>query len=294
MTHQDMALTYGVLMLSIASLWLPAPHRELNTVGYWAVLLLISLVAGLAAGFVNPMAVLLSAAFGLACYLWARPSHQAVKVSAGVLIVVFSVGFMAHLVPGFANPQAISDAVLSPGGMPYTQYWTFDKALVGLFLLAFCHPLLRTRAEWLALGKATLTRAAIVISVVMITALAVGYVQFDMKFPALFLVWASINLFFTCVAEEAFFRGFVQKGLENSLERFRYGSFLAFITASVLFGVAHFMGGLRYVFLATLAGLGYGWVYQQTKRIEASILTHFSLNSVHFLFFTYPALKAPI
>jgi membrane protease YdiL (CAAX protease family) len=96
------------------------------------------------------------------------------------------------------------------------------------------------------------------------------------------------------VAEEAFFRGFVQKGLENSLERFRYSSFLAFITASVLFGVAHFMGGLRYVFLATLAGLGYGWVYQQTKRIEASILTHFSLNSVHFLFFTYPALKAPI
>jgi len=43
--------------------------------------------------------------------------------------------------------------------------------------------------------------------------------------------------------------------------------------------------------LSTVAGLGYGWVYQRTGRIEASILTHFALNLVHFLLFTYPALQ---
>ena len=37
-------------------------------------------------------------------------------------------------------------------------------------------------------------------------------------------------------------------------------------------------------------GLGYGWVYLRTERIEASILTHFLLNCIHFVFFTYPAL----
>jgi len=41
-----------------------------------------------------------------------------------------------------------------------------------------------------------------------------------------------------------------------------------------------------------VAGIGYGWAYRRTGRIEASILTHFSLNSLHFLLFTYPALAA--
>lgn len=46
-----------------------------------------------------------------------------------------------------------------------------------------------------------------------------------------------------------------------------------------------------YVALATVAGAGYGWAYQRAGgRIEASILTHFALNAVHFFFFTYPAL----
>jgi hypothetical protein len=48
-----------------------------------------------------------------------------------------------------------------------------------------------------------------------------------------------------------------------------------------------------YVALATIAGLGYGWIYQRTGRIEASILTHFALNAVHFFAFSYPALQRP-
>jgi len=54
--------------------------------------------------------------------------------------------------------------------------------------------------------------------------------------------------------------------------------------------LAHYMGGNNYILLATVAGVGYGWVYRHTGRIEASILTHFSLNSLHLLLFTYPAL----
>ena len=45
-----------------------------------------------------------------------------------------------------------------------------------------------------------------------------------------------------------------------------------------------------YVALAAVAGAGYGWAYLRTQRIEASILTHFALNAVHFFGFTYPAL----
>lgn len=61
--------------------------------------------------------------------------------------------------------------------------------------------------------------------------------------------------------------------------------------ASLMFGLAHFKGGISYVMLATVAGVGYGFVYQKTKRIESSILVHFAVNTIHFLFFTYPALR---
>jgi membrane protease YdiL (CAAX protease family) len=44
--------------------------------------------------------------------------------------------------------------------------------------------------------------------------------------------------------------------------------------------------------LATVAGIGYGYAYYQSGRIETAILTHFLLNAAHAVFFTYPALKA--
>jgi membrane protease YdiL (CAAX protease family) len=38
------------------------------------------------------------------------------------------------------------------------------------------------------------------------------------------------------------------------------------------------------------AGLGYGWVFMRTQRIEAAMAVHFGVNAVHFLLFTYPRL----
>ncbi len=64
----------------------------------------------------------------------------------------------------------------------------------------------------------------------------------------------------------------------------------ALLICAILFGLAHAGGGVWYVLLATVAGLGYGLVYHRTQRIELSILLHFALNSIHILFFSYPAL----
>jgi membrane protease YdiL (CAAX protease family) len=45
-----------------------------------------------------------------------------------------------------------------------------------------------------------------------------------------------------------------------------------------------------YVLAATVAGLGYGWAFLRTGRIEAAIAVHFAVNAVHFLLFAYPRL----
>jgi membrane protease YdiL (CAAX protease family) len=41
---------------------------------------------------------------------------------------------------------------------------------------------------------------------------------------------------------------------------------------------------------ATLAGAGYAAVFWRTASLEMCILTHFVVNAVHFLCFTYPSL----
>jgi membrane protease YdiL (CAAX protease family) len=61
------------------------------------------------------------------------------------------------------------------------------------------------------------------------------------------------------------------------------------VIAGIVFGAAHYAGGLKAIVLAAIAGIGYEWIYWRTNMIEGSILAHFLLNTTHILFFTYPA-----
>jgi hypothetical protein len=119
---------------------------------------------------------------------------------------------------------------------------------------------------------------------------ALGYVRPDVKWTPLTPWFLALNLLFTCVTEEAFFRGFILGGLARGMARWRYGTAVAVVVSTVLFGLAHAHGGPALVVLAALAGLGYAAAYLRSGRIEGAILTHFALNAVHFVAFTYPAL----
>lgn len=147
-----------------------------------------------------------------------------------------------------------------------------------------------TKVGWMEMFKTMVPRALVIIFLVAVLSFSFKFVWFDPKLPSSLPIWALTNLLFVCLAEEGFFRRFIQKYLCLSLRNFNYGNLIAILITSVLFGLSHFMGGTKYVILATVAGAGYGWIYLRTQRIEASIITHFSLNLVHFLFFTYPAL----
>ena len=132
------------------------------------------------------------------------------------------------------------------------------------------------------------------VGVLLLLSLILWFVRFDPKWSELFWLWAWTNLLFACIAEEAVFRGIMQRYLIAGLMKYRYGTSIGLVLAAVLFGMAHYPGGVKYVLLSTVAGLGYGWIYHRTKQIEASILTHFLLNCIHFIFFTYPALATAI
>ena len=92
-------------------------------------------------------------------------------------------------------------------------------------------------------------------------------------------------LFFTAWPEEFLFRGLLQ----NLLSRASKNELAGWWTASVLFGFSHITNfgfpNWRYVILASIAGLFYGWTWKRTNSIFASALVHAGVDATwHFLF----------
>lgn len=284
-----MVLTYALLALSVLTLWLGSgPGRSI-----WLLVFAASLVSALFAGVVQPLGLLWVMALAWATWSCsasgAKPWRRAL---AGALVVLLAGGLMLHRLPGFHNVRVIDAVRFTPDAVPFTLYLNYDKTLLGLFILGWGHTRLGRVQDWREMLRVMLPWAAGLMAVVLLLSVAAGYVRIAPKFPAESLLWLGVNLGFTCLAEEAFFRGFVQERLQRVWSGLPAGPWLALVCAAILFGLAHYAGGPAYVALATVAGAGYGWIYRRTGRIEASILTHFGLNTLHFFLFTYPALAA--
>lgn len=284
-----MLVTFALLTLAILALWLPAGARPLRVA--WLALFVAAIAAGLITRIVEPIGI--ASLAGLALVLTAtHVDHPRwlPAVATAVLLAV-AAALMLHRVPGFNNPRILYDVRFTPDALPFRLHFNFDKASLGLLLLAFLHPRITRWSDWRAMFAAAAPAVLATAATLLGLSLLLGYVHFAAKFPQAtgWFLWA--NLCFTCVAEEALFRGFLQRRLATYWQQRPHGEWLALGIAAVLFGLAHIAGGPLYVLLSTLAGIGYGWAYLRTGyRIEASILTHFIVNTTHFLLFTYPAL----
>ncbi|HEY1109723.1 MAG TPA: CPBP family intramembrane glutamic endopeptidase [Opitutaceae bacterium] len=282
-------VTFALLTLALAALWLPSEPRPLRVV--WLALFVAAIVAGLLTRIVEPFGI--ASLGGLALILTATHSEHPrwLPVVATTALVFAAAALMIHWVPGFNNPRVIAEARFTPDALPFRLHFNFDKASLGLLLLAFLHPRIDRWPDWRAMFTSAAPAALATVTVLLGLSLLLGYVRFAPKFPEAtgWFLWA--NLCFTCVAEEAIFRGFIQRRLAVYWQEKPYGTWLALGIAAMLFGLAHAAGGPTYVLLSTLAGGGYGWAYLRTGyRIEAAILTHFVVNATHFLLFSYPAL----
>jgi membrane protease YdiL (CAAX protease family) len=287
------SVTYVALLLAILGLWIGR--------SVWLALMAVAVVAGYAAGVLQGFAIVSILAFAAVCLCYARARELAAGgikrrlalgfSAAGILLLGLLLGM--HVLPGFHNFLALDRVVLSSGAAPYTLYLNFDKTLVGIFILGLCHePLLRNARRWAEAARRAAPIVPIHVALVAAGAAAIGYLTWQPKWEPIFALWAPVNLFFVCLSEEAFFRGFIQRELSTALAGVRAGNAIAVVVSAGLFGLAHFGGGMSYIVLATAAGLGYAIVYQRTRSIEMSMLAHFALNTVHFLLFTYPQSSA--
>ncbi len=206
-----------------------------------------------------------------------------------ILFMLCAYALMAHLVPGIINIQLIDDVKFSYDSVPYSTYLNFDKSYLGIVILLLIG-FGSKKFNYKLILKAAAKNFLLASTIVMLLALSFGFVRWDVKFHELFWIWALKNLFLTCMAEEAFYRRYVQGGLEKLLIEKNKNPLWAIVPSALIFGIAHYTGGFGYVILSTIAGGFYGYAYATTGRVEAAILTHFGLNLVHFLFFSYPSL----
>ncbi|MBK7842743.1 MAG: CPBP family intramembrane metalloprotease [Bdellovibrionales bacterium] len=283
-------IPYLFLLLSIGFAWRSATRNALIAIAG-------AVASGLILQILEPLALVGIAALGLSIWV---PHSKLIRGSTGGmsrflsygLFLILAVLMLNHLAPGFNNLRMIESLRFSEDSKPFTMYLNFDKTIVGIFILLF---FLRKRREqsftfkrsfYLSVGRTLIALLSVLIPISLLT----QYVRVDLKLPDQTWIWALNNLFFVCFAEEAFFRGFLQKGLTSLLPKTRSMSILSVTLAAAMFGLAHFKGGASYVLLSSIAGLFYGYIYQKTDRIESSILVHFGLNAIHFLFLSYPAL----
>lgn len=275
----------ALLALAVVSLWFPPLPTAPRPIPAWVIALGAVGVAALLVGAVTPTGIAMVLLLISLCSARERSTSPWLRVPAMAAIAIISLAMALHKIPGFYNPMIARD--VAAGAAPVTQYINLDKAIAGIVLIAFYGQPARTWADWRAVGRAWPIVVATPV-VVLGVALLTGVVAWAPKLPASTATFLLSNLLITCVAEEAFFRALMQRGLQNSLSGRRYGVAVAIGVSSIVFGIAHLGGGVPMILLATLAGIGYGLALWRSGRIEAAILTHFVVNALRFLFVAGP------
>ena len=286
------ALAFAALTLALLTLWAPRLLVRPRAIEWWVLPFVAALGAAVSGGLIDTRGLVGLLALGTAC----RVSHHAPdggrRGFAHAVLLLMCAGVLLHVLPGFANPRLLDGVQLSADAVPYTKYLNIDKGQLGLFLLGLYAPARGAAGDPLRLGRRFLVGFTILAVVAMTLTVLAGYARWDPKLPPWWPLWLWSMVFLTALPEEAVFRHLIQGGLQNWLGGAGRERLLAAVVAGVLFGLAHFGGGWTFVALATVAGIGYGWIYAATGSIAAAILAHTGLNLLHLLFFSYPALRA--
>ncbi|MDR2539020.1 MAG: CPBP family intramembrane metalloprotease [Chlamydiales bacterium] len=276
-------LCFFALGASLMSLWICKKWL-------WAIFLFIAYFLALYTHIATTASLIPIILLGVCQYALKKTTTVSIRFLLFGTAVFISISLLMHFSPGFANWKIVSDLMISKNSYPLTLWLNFDKPFIGLFALAFLLPLIGSKEKmWNLIKKITPALALMIFSLVVVS-YYLKAITFDPKMPSVFLIWMIQNLIFVSIPEEAFFRGFFQKELDLAFGLKPLGTGCSIIITSILFALLHIGWSPNFVaiVLTFCISLFYGVIYRWTQAIEASIFCHFSFNTFHFLFFSYP------
>ena len=246
-------------------------------------------------GYISYPSLLLIILFALASFFYVNVKSKYLKFSIFIIISAFIFIVMKNLIPDSKGIPIFQGIKFSPISAPFSMKINIEKAVCGIILTAFIIKRCRSFSEWKKIIQETFIPLIALVVILMSPAVLTNFVKFDFKIPEGMILFILNNLLLTCVAEEVFFRGFLQKNLfeffNNNLKMKQSAQMFSILIASLAFGYFHLYSGILMAIFAFIAGIGYGYAYQRSWKLESAILVHFGLNFIHFIFFTYPAYK---
>ncbi len=265
-------LSFYILMMAFLSLWI---HRS---AWLWGAFLVISYILAFHTGVVQPFSIIPIGLLFFIFLVFKKPLQPMTRFLLALIAIIISAGLNFHWIPGFQNWHISGNLWVN-----------YDKPFMGLFVLAFLLPLLRSPIEWYKVALKAIPLTMVSVFILAFLALPSGTVDWHLKIPSHFFVRIVSNLFLVCIPEEAFFRGFIQQEIFKSLGPSLKGHIGAVIGASLLFTLFHvgWTASAAILGFVFLAGILYGAICQYTKAVEGSIFCHFCVNLLHMTFFTY-------
>ncbi|WP_329478810.1 CPBP family intramembrane glutamic endopeptidase [Francisella sp. 19X1-34] len=180
---------------------------------------------------------------------------------------------------------------ISSDAIPFSLYLNYNSLILTyLILIVFSSKikLLSKPNEILSTLKLGILYGLLAILVLLPISYIFSFVKYDFKLTHYTLIFIFVNLIFTCIPEEIFWRGFIQTKIQNYTT-----PTLSVLITSLIFASIHIIfAGIFFAILAFIAGIIYGLAYIKTKRIEVSIICHYLVNIGQFIFFTYPILSS--
>ncbi|APJ03889.1 CPBP family intramembrane glutamic endopeptidase [Silvanigrella aquatica] len=244
-------------------------------------------------GYISYPSLLLIILFSFSCYYYTSVKNNFLKFALLLVIATFITVVILKIIPESKSIPIFQGVTFSPLSKPFWMSIEIEKSVCGIILTAFLIKKSKKLSDWFQTIKEFPLPLITLLLFLLTPALLSHFVKINYKIPSDTYLFIINNLLLTCVAEEAFFRGFLQKNLfdflSKNLKMKKGADIFAIVLTSVAFGLNHVQGGILYAIFAFFSGIWYGYVYQKSFKIESAILIHFGFNLVHFIFFTYPS-----
>ena len=201
-----------------------------------------------------------------------------------LIFLVLACLLVSHCFPGVNNVKILDSFVMADGG--FDVYLHFDKVFLAVLLLYLLSPM--DRQKGFRASYSVILYYYVVTLLVLLPLMYFTGFHHQWNSSHSLILWAVNHFFFVSFSDEIIFRRFIQNSLVHYFRNVQYGDLVAIFMGALIFGLAHWGGGIVSMGLAAVTGFFYGLCFYHTCNFRVSMALHFLISFTHVLCFTNP------